>query len=664
MEHFSSIAFPLHQVLKKKTPFFWSSACSKAFNRLKSDLTKAPILAFPDFSSSAPPFEVICDASEVGLGAILTQGGKAIAYESRRIGPAESRYHPGELELLAVVHAMRVWRCYLEGLHSIVITDHNPLIYLQTQPHLSRRQARWSEYLQMFDFEWRYRPSRQNHADPLSRLPGRLISILLLIQSSSQRDQFSNLLFKCRNGYQTDDWFAEAVNTNHLQFRDGLWFKGPLTVVPAVPELRQLILQEIHDTPFGGHLSAERTYEELSRLFWWPSVRADTSEFVRTCHVCQRDKVSRQMPAGLLQPLSIPGRCWESMSMDFITHLPATRAGHTQIVVFIDRLSKLVHLAPLSSDASAKDVAECFMHTVFRAHGVPAQIVSDRDAKFTSAFWKAFTTLLGTQLAMSTAFHPQSDGQTERTNSVLEAMLRHWVNPVQNNWDTMLDCAEFAINNSYHSSIQCTPFQLTYGQNPGTPLSLLQGATCISPVALDFVSQRRNLLAAARIALLKAQDQQKSLFDQHHRHLEFKVGDEVLLSSLHLQFKGLKGKATRKLYPKWIGPFTVVERVGSVSYKLTLPPTIAVHPVFHVSLLKPFRKGERFQPLPVPLLVEGEEEFQVEQILQHRGKKPRYQYLVKWLGYGPEHNTWEPASNMTHCEEVLSSYWSRPAGTQ
>ena len=656
VEHFSSIAFPLHQLLKQKRQFFWSEACKKAFFRLKRDLSTAPVLAFPDFQPGAPPFEVICDASEVGVGAILAQGGKAIAYESRRLGPAESKYHPGELELLAVVHALKIWRCYLEGLHFVVITDHNPLIYLQTQPNLSRRQARWSEKLQSFDFDWQYRPGNQNPADSLSRLPGRFLGILLVL-SIKQKNQFIQLLDRCRTGYQKDQWFSNLDNTSSLQFRNGLWFKGTLTVVPAAPELRQLILQEIHDTPFGGHLGQQRTYEQVSRLFWWPSVRQDTNNFVATCHVCQRDKPSHQIPAGFLQPLTIPGRAWESMSLDFITNLPPTSQGYTQIVVFIDRFSKLVHLAPLQTNTSAKDVAQCFMHHVFRLHGVPVQIISDRDKKFTSKFWQAFTQLLGSSLAQSTAFHPQTDGQTERTNSVLEAMLRHWVNPVQNNWHQFLDCAEFAINNSYHSSIGCTPFQLTYGYHPNTPLSILQQTSSDIPAATDFVTQRRDLLVSARLTLQKVQDQHKSVYDQHHRHLEFQVGDQVLLNSMNLTFKALKGTTTRKLYPKWIGPFPVQKRIGPVAYELTLPPSISIHPVFHVSLQKPFQKGDRFQPLPAALTVEREEEFEVEQVLAHRGKAPKYQYLVKWLGYGPEHNTWEPVQNLIHCKKVLDQYW-------
>ena len=372
------------------------------------------------------------------------QGGRPVAFDSRSLNPAEANYHPGELELLAVVQALKTWRCYLEGVKSIVVTDHNPLVHLQSQPSLSRKQARWSEFLQSFDFEWRYRPGPTNPADPLSRLPGRLVGAVLLLASVKksatrraptratapsvqqplrQALSYQHIVEQCRLGYKSDHWYTIAFNTAPLTLQDGLFFQGKSLAVPLVGTLRKDILKEVHDTPYSGHLGVNRTYELVARLFWWPSLRADVDAFVKTCHSCQRNKAVHQAPGGFLQPLEIPARSWESVGVDFITRLPETRAGFSQIMVMICRLSKMVHLAPLPANASAVDVARVFHHEVFRLHGLPSELVSDRDSKFTGHFWKEVHRLLGTQLCMSTAFHPQSDGQTERVNPVLEDML-------------------------------------------------------------------------------------------------------------------------------------------------------------------------------------------------------------------------------------------------
>ena len=249
--------------------------------------------------------------------------------------------------------------------------------------------------------------------------------------------------------------------------------------------LRPTLLEEVHDTPFGGHQGMQRTYEVLQRLFWWPSLREDVEKFVGSCHSCQRNKASHQRTPGLLQPLEIPSRCWDSVSMDFITQLPQSSQGNTQICVFVDRFSKMVHLVALPTDATATVVADAYIQHVFKLHGVAMSIISDRGSVFTSNFWRAVHMGLGTKLSFSSTYHPQSDGQTERMNQVLENMLRTWVNSRQDNWESLLPCAEFAMNNSYSSSTGTTPFRLVSGQDPNTPLSIEINSQ--SPSANTFV---------------------------------------------------------------------------------------------------------------------------------------------------------------------------------
>lgn len=393
---------------------------------------------------------------------------------------------------------------------------------------------------------------------------------------------------------------------------------------------------------------------------------ADIKEYVSTCASCQRNKGNRHAK-GLLQPLSIPNRAWESMGMDLITQLPRTERGHDAIVVFIDRLTKMVHLVPTVTAVGAEEFARLFVRNVWRLHGVPKEIVSDRDPRFTSAFWREVCRLLGTKQSMSTAFHPQSNGQTERTNSTLEAMLRHYVSREQGDWDEFLDCAEFAINNSWQESVQNTPFRLNYGQDPLTPLTAQLGDKV--PAADVLVGKLHELVAVAKDCMSRAQQRQKAYADESRVEEVFEPGAELVM----LHTKNLKLQGAKKLLPRWLGPFAVKERIGEVSYRLDLPKSMGkIHPVFHVSLLKRFKAGERGKEShpPMPLLEDAEGPvFEVDRILSHRdmevstGKNRKRklvrQYLIRWKGYDASSDTWEPESNLVSgVAELLQDYWA------
>jgi hypothetical protein len=261
---------------------------------------------------------------------------------------------------------------------------------------------------------------------------------------------------------------------------------------------------------------------------------------------------------------------------------------------------------------------------------------------------------------MSTAFHPQSDGQTERVNQVLEAMLRHYVGPLQDNWDELLPLAEFAINNSHHEGLRETPFFLNYGQHPIAPGSLVQLERYYKvPAAKSFTARMHEALQSAKASLRLAADRYKSNADRHRRDVTLEVGQSVLLNAknIHLRHQG-----TRKLLPRWLGPFKVLERVGPVAYRLELPASLPVHPVFHVSLLQTYRSDGRTQPPPPPAEVDGAVEYEVEELLHHRitgTKRPKRMFLVKWKGFGPENSTWEPESHLTNAPDILRRYLQR-----
>ena len=437
---------------------------------MKKALTGAPVLALPDLNSR---FEVICDACGVGLGAVLVQGGRPIAFEGKRMTEAEQKYGTGEKELLAVVHALELWRCYLDGVEFTVVTDHSPNTFFHTQAVLSPRQARWAERLSRFSFQWEYRAGRTNVADPLSRHPLILANIVLCglsieagtddsTDDSSTDDgvaDATDVVADILAGYANDAWFADDANIakEGLHLQHGAYWKGNAIAVPDVASAKAAILKELHGSNYAGHVGIHRTVYNVKRIYWWPEMAKDIREFVKACDACQHNKGLQRAGAGKLMPLPVPAAAWECGTIDRITHLPKTAKGHTSIFVAVDKLTKMVRLAPGHDTDNAEATADLFKDTVFRSHGMPSTVVSDRGPEFTNKFAAALCKALGTDHCKSTSYHPQSNGQTERMNRVLEDMLRHFVNPRQDDWDTLLPVLEFAINNSFQESIQDTP---------------------------------------------------------------------------------------------------------------------------------------------------------------------------------------------------------------
>ena len=399
----------------------------------------------------------------------------------------------------------------------------------------------------------------------------------------------------------------------------------------------------------------------------------DVAKYVAHCDSCQRNKASSQSPAGLLQPLPVPGQPWSSISMDFVVDLPVTANGYDSILVMVDRLTKMVHLAPCHKTDDAFTVAWLFYKHVASLHGFPESLVTDRDPKFMSNFWASLMERLRMTHLASTAFHPQTDGNTERVNRVMEDMLRHSVRADQTDWDSWLPMIEFAINDSWHSSINNTPFFLNFGRHPRSPTEFVLLAAKRGrepddrvPAVKSMIQNMHDAISDAKRCLHAAQQRQKAYADIRRRDVEFKVGDQVLLSTRNLTMKMVR---SAKLMPKYLGPFTISRKINQVAFELDLPPCMKIHNMFHVSLLNAYRSDGSVHPPPPPTLVDGELEYEVERILLHRDKHPvrgykiKREFLIKWLGYGPEHNTWEPEANLKNCPELLSEYWASVKAT-
>lgn len=690
VQGFSQLALPLTNLTQSGVTFRWGKEEEDAFNALKTALTNAPILMRPNLSKS---FQVTTDASGFAVGAILSQEDenalqRPIAFLSRKMSAAERRYAVHEQELLAVVTALKEWRHLLHGqIGVVVITDHMSLRYLNSQPFLSNRQARWVEFLQQFDLVIKFRAGKENEAaDALSRrgdhqraaeaeeaevrksaasTPHLQYRLAPLIVSSSTT---SDLLDEIRTATAQDESLQLILRNpadHGFILTDGiLRNQQSNVVVPSDRKLRARILYEAHDAPTGGHRGLEKTLDQVMKSFWWSGIRAEIQDYVSSCVSCQSNKASNQKPAGLLHPLPIPNRRWEQVSMDFIGPLPVTRRGNDFVLTVVDKLSKMVHILPCRKTITAKQVASLFWREVVRLHGMPSSIVSDRDTRFISSFWGELWRLLGTKLAMSTAHHPQTDGQTERTNRVIEEVLRAYINDVGDDWDEHITAAEITINNSKHSSSQFSPFYLNYGQHPVFPLqqATRQLHSSDNPAAAECIRQLHQDLDKARVNLEKAQARQAHYADMRRRPADdFQIGDRVMLNTGNLLRWG------NKLTSKFIGPFEVMAVLPDKVVELKLPHEMRLrHPRFNISRVKRFKVAVREFPdrqqldRPPPEIVDGAEEYEVESILAKEevklGRSHVTRYLVKWKGYDMSEATWEKAENLTHAQEALQSF--------
>jgi hypothetical protein len=676
IKDFSHISAPITELTKEQVKFEWASAHQAAFVALKNAMQTAPVLALPD---PKLPFVVHTDASGFAIGAVLMQdhgkGLQPIAFLSKKMLDAETRYPVHEQELLAIIHALSSWRHYLYGAKFKVMTDHKSLQYFKTQPVLSGRQSRWKDVIANFDFDIEYIKGELNPvADGLSRRAdhsSQLFSIAAARGSPRLAVSFSTELAADIVQAARSDAVYQAVLSKRrtaddpIQVKHGRLIRGDRVFVPNDVVLQTRIMHECHDAPTGGHLGKEKTIEQVKRRFYWPGMDATIQRYVTSCDACQRNKPSQQSPMGLLKPLPIPDRPWQQVSMDLITGLPRTRRGNDAIVVFVDKLTKMVHYVPTTTNVTAPQLADIFMREVVRLHGVPESILSDRDPRFTAHFWRAFWAQLGTTLTMSTAYHPQTDGQTERANRTLEELLRARVNFRQDDWDEHLSAAELAVNNAVHASTGFTPFYLNFGHEVELPLDRaiagLRPST--NPVAAERISRLQADLTRARSNIEAAQQRQAKYADQHRREVKFAIGDQVLLSTEHLRMIGAD-KRTPKFTFKYLGPFEIKRVVNDNAYELDLPDPLRIYPVFNASRLKAYQDGRASFPSrprpdvrpPPETSEDGAEQYEVESILAVRGSGPRAQFLVKWLGYPDWESTWMKRSGLNEAREVLAEF--------
>ena len=370
---------------------------------------------------------------------------------------------------------------------------------------------------------------------------------------------------------------------------------------------------------------------------------AQITKFVAECNVCQRCKYQATSPAGLLQPLPIPQAVWEDISLDFISGLPKVRGVDT-ILVVVDRLTKYGHFLLVKHPYTAKTIAELFAKEIVRLHGIPSSIVSDRDPTFMSHFWVELFRMQGTSLKMSSSYHPETDGQTEVLNRCLETYLRCFATEQPKSWIGWLHWAEYWYNTTFQVSIKTTPFEAVYGRSPPTLLHYVQGETQVEAVA-EELKGRDEALKQLKFHLQRAQANMCKFANQRRKDVNFQPGEWVYLKLRPHAQQTIARRINAKLAARFYGPFMIISKVGAVAYKLQLPASSRVHPIFHVSQLKraigsatvqatlpPEFEGERLDWMP-------EEVLAYRQVQQHHSSVP--QVLVKWQARPKEEATWE-----------------------
>ncbi|GKB73507.1 putative reverse transcriptase domain-containing protein [Tanacetum coccineum] len=434
-------------------------------------LCEAPILALPEGNDN---FVVYCDASHQGLGAVLMQREKVIAYASRQLKPNEENYTTHDLELGAVVFALKIWRHYLYGTKCTVFTDHKSLQHILDQKELNMRQRRWLELLADYDCEIRYHPGKANVvADALSRKerikPLRVRSLVMTIHPNLP----SQILKAQTEALKEENIKAENLRGMDKAFEirpDGTRCIKNRSWLPLFGNLRDLIMHESHKSKYSIHPGSDKMYQDLKKLYWWLNMKEIIAEYVDKCLTCSKVKVECQKSSGLLVQPDIPIWKWERITMDFITKLPKTSNEHDIIWVIVDRLTKSAHFIHTQETDSMETLTWLYIKEIVSWHDVPISIISDRDSHFTSRFWQSLQKALGTQLDMSMAYHPETDGQSKRTIQILEDMLRACVIDFGKGWERHLPLVEFSYNNSYHASIKAAPFKALYGRKCRSPV--------------------------------------------------------------------------------------------------------------------------------------------------------------------------------------------------
>ena len=667
---FATIVTPLTHMTRKDARVVWSLEAQEAVQSVIRALQQAPALLV---WSSQRKARVTTDASLVGVGALLEQFDendsqwKPVAYWSKKLLPAQTRYHATDREWLAVVAAVtQTWWFWLRDRDFVLRTDHAPLKSLlqNPSPHLSHRQARWVEKMQPYRFEFIHLKGEANKvADALSRTPEfecRAVEVHAA-PSLSLED------LKTAAAKDPTYGVPPTMKAWGWELQGELWMtKGGdkcRFLVPQNDELRQKLISEHHETPMAGHLGVKKTHARLSERFVWEGMRKAVEDFVKTCDPCQRasDKPSEDSNVHTI----LARHPWEVVTIDFMCGFtPAKQTKHTSVVVITDKFTRQIHLRSCPLNPSAQETVQYFLEMVVARHGLPRLIISDRGSQFESLLWIGVLQALGTRTALASTHHPQTNGATERANRTLLYMIRKFVQSNHSSWASLLPLFEFAYNSAIHATTGVAPFVAELARMPLMPISLLVPGGDTPPPPKAIREQVKELTT-------KLHEVRKTILANDERVVESRnlapvgsdepwsllPGDEVLIHAPYLP----TNVEYRKHFMAWKGPFVVVKEIAPDAFELA-GMEAGVPTVYHRSKLRRYLRQDegqpRLSPPPAPLkIIDGKVEYEVGEVLDHREVRGRRQYLLQWKGT-PE-TSWEWEVNLSGCLELLKDYLQR-----
>ncbi|GBG47513.1 hypothetical protein CBR_g81079, partial [Chara braunii] len=595
---YSRIVAPMMTLQSPKVPFVFDDDAHRSFQALKTTMLMAPVLSIYDPTLST---RVTTDASGYGIGAVFEQHDgddwHPVEYFSHKVPPINSLDDARKKELLAFVMALKRWRHFLLGRRRFTwVTDNNPLTYYKTLDTVSSTIGRWMYFIDQFDFTPKHLPGLSNRAaDAFSRRP----DLCAMTHHAFAFDEELQRHFI--RAYESNPDFAtlyaqlssDHPPASHYHIADGyllLHSRGKdLLSVPRDRRLRPHLLGEYHDSRLAGDFGVNRTIARLRQRFRWPDLITDVTRYCDSCEVCRRSKPRNRNPYGELHPMPIPREPGLSIAMDVTGPFPRDRLGHDDILTVVDRFSKYARFLPCKYYSTALELARILHTGWICGHSVPEDIVSDRDTRFMSAFWTALVHESGTTMKPSSARHPQIDGQTERAHQTAQMMLRTLICPDQKHWVDRLPDIEFAYNTSVHPAIGVTPFELHHGGRKGRSfanLLLPRPADIDAACSPASVRKYRELLTQARANMQKAKVRMQQQGNRRCIPWPIRAGDLVWVSAEEF---ALEQDVSRKLLPKWFGPWSVTAAAGDEpdgpSFVINIPEHLTVHPVFHASKL-------------------------------------------------------------------------------
>ena len=645
---FAEIARPLTNLTKKSVKFDWTPECREALDKLIHSVTAGPTLWHPDPTKQ---YELYTDASSFAVGAVLTQRDenqkpRVVGFHSKSLNAAERNYSVGDREFLGIIEALKWCRhLVVDSQHKILLfTDHDNLRYYRHPQKINRRVARYLGILADFNLEIRHIAGTKNWADPLSRRPdlkpeeGDNEDVVALPDAIFAKTvhitQEEDSIIKEQTDEET--LFAQwQKKYNLVKDDEGTWRRNKAVVVVNPTRHHKQLLENYHDSYTAGHPGVHKTLFALGTDFWWPSIRQDTKDYVAGCATCQSTKAITHRNKPEVFPITPEHpEPFGTIAVDFITKLPESRGYDTILTITDHDCTKAVLLIPCVEGSPVEDIADAYYHQAFPYIGIPQKIISDRDTRFTSRLFKEICSQLKIKQNMSTAYHPQTDGQSERTNQTVETILRVYCNHRQDNWSQHLPLVQYVINSRPANATKVAPFDAWMGHVP-------RAHQTMHPSALPKFEDRKQELLKTRLQIKTAIDHAQELMIKQRNFKPYEEGERVWLEGTNLRTT----HPTAKLRARRFGPFSIIQKISEVAYELKLPPQWRIHPVFHASQLHPYKEtdihGANFTD-PAPELIEGEEEYEVESVqdVRRHGKARQLQYLIKWKGYSDAHNSW------------------------